>query len=348
MLANAYNGHVLFLWRRSLSKNHTTGHGGHCQMRRLQLLIACTLTISATLFCGCMPEYSGEPATAVSTPKPSKAPDTDLPEETEPDRPKDTDTDDAGPIANTPKIIIDINDYNYQWGDLEGSHYVDTSGSATLVLDKNKDLYYFGIESPTPVVIMQNVKKFSINDDSDTLGYTAPIAVILTEDGDLYACGETDLGVISDVNVLGSLPENGPVSFLNPVLISTNVTDCHASWREIDYITKDNSVYRSKHKYQVLDIQIDNPTPADKVEDIDQLFVESQNFNFVLENTVQMGSARSFFISVLEDGSVWTCFLPENDEDTRYAEGYGEVMGDGSDILTPQEPVMIFPPGTCF
>ncbi|MCR5507183.1 MAG: hypothetical protein K6F34_00700 [Lachnospiraceae bacterium] len=252
------------------------------------------------------------------------------------------------PADITPSIIAGINGYEYKWDDLNEQRYVDTTGSATLILDKNGDLYYFGSESAAPVVIMKDVTDFSLEDDSDTLGYTAPVAVILTGNGDLYACGDLSYGTIADVNVLASKPEGESIPFLEPVLINKNVKDCRASWREIGYITGDDELYRSKNVYQMTGIEMDNPTPASEVEDIAGYFTEPQNYAYVLSDTVQMGCGRSFFISVLEDGSVWTCFLPGSKEDEQYAKGYGEVMGDGSKELISAKPVCIFPSGTCF
>ena len=83
-----------------------------------------------------------------------------------------------------PKIIVDRQNYEYQWQEYPGHKLADTTGTATLILDKDGNLYYFGEESHTPVVIMKNVKLFSLDDNSDTLGYTDPFAIILTEDGD--------------------------------------------------------------------------------------------------------------------------------------------------------------------
>jgi hypothetical protein len=253
-------------------------------------------------------------------------------------------------VSTPPELIVDIHDYEYRWDPVDGKIYADTSGAETLVLNKKGELYYFGTESAAPVLIMRNVQKFSIGDDSDTLGCTAPVAVILTKDGDLYACGETFYYTIQDVDVLGNsdTPDAERISFLKPVLINRNVSDCRAGWREIDYITKENDLYRSRYVYDLLDDEIENPTPADEVEDVSQYFSATQNGNYVLSHTVQMCCARNFFVSVLEDGSVWTCFLPKDEKDIRYASGYGEVPGDGSDTLIPEKPVQIFPAGTCF
>ncbi len=247
-----------------------------------------------------------------------------------------------------PEIIIDIQNYEYKWEESEGHKYADTTGTATLILDKKGNLYYFGEESSVPVIIMQNVKAFSMDDESDTLGYTAPIAVILTNDGELYACGDVGYGTIRAVSVLSEIPRDGKISFLEPILINKDVKDCRVICREIDYLTQDDDLYRTPYNYLIRDIEIENPTPASEIEGIDDCLVEYRNNNFVLSNTVQMGCARSFFVSVLEDGSVWTCFLPDSGEDKKYAVGYGEVMGDGSSELVPEKPIQILPPGTCF
>ncbi len=246
----------------------------------------------------------------------------------------------------TPELIVDTKNYEYQWGDFDGYKYADTTGSATLVLDRKGNLYYFGAESAAPVVIMKDVRAFSLDDDSDTLGYTAPVALILTKDGDLYACGDTSYGTIRDVAVLGSIPEEG-ISFLEPVLINRNVKDCCVRCREINYITNDDRLYRSEN-YYLFETETDRVVMDDEKDEIAEYFRTYQNTDYVLSHTVQMGCGRDFFVSVLEDGSVWTCFLPEDEDDIRYAEGYGEVPGDGSTVLAVEQPLRIFPAGTCF
>lgn len=248
----------------------------------------------------------------------------------------------------TPELIVNVNDYECKWEQYAGHKYADTTGAESLILDKDHNLWYFGTESQKPVIIMKNVRLFSMEDDSDTLGVTVPVAVILTLDGDLYACGSVVYDTIKDVMPDSREITGDYISFLSPVLINKNVVDCIVKFREIDYYTENNELYRSKYNYQLFDVEIDNPTDTSSVDELSDYFIEHINSNYVLSETVQMGSARFFYISVLKDGSVWTCFLPETDEDRVYAKGYGEVMGDGSDRLVEAEPICIFPAGTCF
>ena len=111
--------------------------------------------------------------------------------------------------------------------------------------------------------------------------------------------------------------------------------------------TADNKLYLSPSPYDLYE-RPENPTDISEEEDISEFFTGHQNNNFVLDHTVQMGCGRDFFISVLEDGSVWSCFLPDSEEAVDYAKGYGEVMGDGSTELISGKPVCIFPAGTVF
>ena len=195
---------------------------------------------------------------------------------------------------------------------------------------------------------MKDVKAFSLKDNSDTLGYTAPVAVILTNSGDLYACGDSGFWIISDVSVLADVKDNTEIPFLKPVLINKNVKECCITYRQIAYITGDDELYRSTYVSDVLGEEMENPTKVSGMEGISQYFTEAVNENHVLSDTVQMGCGRSLFISVLEDGSVWSCFLPKDEEDVQYAKGYGIVLGDGSAELAEAAPVCVMPPGTCF
>lgn len=245
-----------------------------------------------------------------------------------------------------PSVIVDQNSYKPEWDYFVGHKCVDTTGAESLVLDKEGNLWYFGTESHKPVIIMRDVKLFEMDDDSDTLGITSPVAVILTNNGDLYACGDTVYDTIRDVAPQGNIPEDR-ISFLKPVLINGNVVNCNVDWREIDYYTGDYELYRSTNNYTMFDVEIDNPTKVTDADELSKYFKTEQNCNYVLSDTVQMGSGRYFHISVLTDGSVWTCYLPDSDESRKYAVGYGEVMGDGRDELIEAEPVCIFPAGTC-
>ncbi|MCR5357394.1 MAG: hypothetical protein K6E63_08340 [Lachnospiraceae bacterium] len=259
-----------------------------------------------------------------------------------------TPADDSAASSLIPEIIVDGRSYEYKWGDLSGHKFADTTGTATLILDKDGDLYYFGTESPEPVVIMKDVKAFSLDDNSDTLGYTAPVAVILTDSGDLYACGDSEFGVISDVSVLADVEDNTGIPFLKPVLINKNVKECCITYRQIAYITGDDELYRSTYVSDILGEEMENPTKVSEMESISQYFTEGINENHVLSGTVQMGCGRNLFVSVLEDGSVWSCFLPKDEEDVNYAKGYGIVLGDGAEELAEAAPVCVMPPGTCF
>lgn len=247
-----------------------------------------------------------------------------------------------------PKVIANMDDYKYEWGDFEGHKYADTTGAATLILAKNGDLYYFGAESAKPVVIMQDVKAFSLDDDSGTLGYTSPVAGILTNSGDLYVCGDYLYGSARDINTLSDFPDGLEIPFTKPVLVNSNVADLRIGFRQATCVTNDNKLYRSPDPYGDFTDRPENPTKIKPGEDVSEYLMESMNYNFVLENTVQMGCGRSFFISVLEDGSVWSCFLPDCEDDIDYAKGYGEVLGDGSETLLSNTPVCVFPAGTVF
>ncbi len=253
----------------------------------------------------------------------------------------------CGTTAIQPAVIADMSDYEYKWGVFAGQKMADTTGSATLILDKKGNLYYFGEESPKPVIIMKDVKAFSLDDDSDTLGYTAPVAAILTESGDMYVCGDVSWGAAGYVNTLATPPENGEVPFTEPLLVNSNIKEISVGFRQMACITEDDMLYLSPSPYGLYE-RPENPTDLSEEEDISEYFAEHQNSNFVLDHTVQMGCGRSFFISVLEDGSVWSCFLPDSEEDVNYAKGYGEVMGDGSSELISNRPVCVFPAGTVF
>ena len=163
------------------------------------------------------------------------------------------------PTAAEPTVIVDMTSYEYKWEPFEGHKMADTTGSATLILDKNGNLYYFGAESPEPVIIMKDVKAFSLDDDSDTLGYTAPVAAILTNSGDMYVCGDASWGAAEAVNTLATPPDNGEIPFTEPLLVNSNVTDIHVGFRQMACTTADNKFYLSPSPYDLYE-RPKNPT----------------------------------------------------------------------------------------
>ncbi len=244
-----------------------------------------------------------------------------------------------------PDTIVTPSTYQTDWRDFNGNKAVDTTGSASLILKGDGSLWYFGSESVTPVNIMDDVKSFSLADESDTLGYTAPAALILTNDGRLYGCG---CNIYRCFDGISEDQENFPedIPFLEPVFLRDQVKDCLRSWRACVFSTEDGELYRFGDAFYILEEDFENPIEETQ-ESEDAYMTSSQNYSFVLSDTVQMGSGRSFYLSVLKDGSVWSCYLPADDDDRLYAEGYGEVMGDGSSELVEKTPVCVFEAGTC-
>ena len=237
-------------------------------------------------------------------------------------------------------------------------YYVQTSGYDNLVLKKDQTLWYFGQESDIPVQILDNVKDFCLKLDTDTYGANSPVALILCNDGTVYGCGDTACGTLGTDQNGNILATEKYISFLNPQKVAENIREIWIGYRYSLVLDEKGTLHLWTIDPFFYSIDRGNTSENNVSYSIDingksiyeYLFGENakryKNVNFIMSDSFQQDSYLSFYIAVMTDGSVWTCHLPDPDEEEYYSTAKMR-MGDGTSILK-EEPIKIFESGTCW